>query len=579
MTIPDNYFADEVLLKPQKFVNPFELPKVSSGNLISPQTIAFIDRNIDDAATVMANLRSDVKILLDPSRDGIAQITEALKNYRGLSSIDIISHGNISQVQLGNSSLSANSLQHYANDLQQWKSALAPEADILFYGCNIADGQSGQAFVNEISNLTGADVAASINTTGNAAKGGDWTLEYATGTIEADLSLTDAVRNSYQGVLPSLFTTQTPTVVNATDGTGSAGDYELGMEFQSAKSGTIDAIRYYKAASETGTHTGRIWLASTGQELASITFTNETASGWQQQTLATPLNITAGTTYLVSVNANTHYVATSNGIAATITNGDLSAVADGSNGVFNPNPSAFPTQSFNNANYFRDIVFTAANAPTPNSSISLSGTPTQNQTLSASITDPNGLAGVIPTYQWQQSTNGTTWNNVNGATTATFTLNQAQVGSQVRVTASYTDPVGSSENPMSTPSTAVVNVNDPGTVAINGTTALGQTLTANINDADGLAGVTPTYQWQQLSNNTWSNISGATVASFTLAAAQVGSQVRVNAIYTDALNGSENITSSPSSTITAAATTQSIFAATATPTVVNATDGSGSAGD
>ena len=147
----------------------------------------------------------------------------------------------------------------------------------------------------------------------------------------------------------SLFTSQIPVTLNATDGTGSNGDYELGMEFQSAKAGTISSIRYYKAASETGTHVGRIW-SSTGTLLASVTFTNETASGWQQQALAAPLTIAANTTYVVSVNANQYYVATANGLASTLTNGDISAVADGSNGVFNTNPNNFPTQSWNNSN-------------------------------------------------------------------------------------------------------------------------------------------------------------------------------------------------------------------------------------
>ncbi len=578
----DNYFASqtiESLITPQQFTNPLELPAISGRNLISPHTIAFVDSNIDDAMTVMANLKSDVKILLDPTQDGISQITEALKNYQGLSGIDIISHGSVANLQLGNNSLNANSLSQYTNALQQWKTALTSEADILIYGCNVAAGESGQTFINKIGNLTGADVAASIDTTGNAAKGGNWTLEYATGKIETATPFTDFLMNSYQGILPSLFTTQTPVRTNLTDGTGSNGDYELGMEFQSAKSGQINAIRYYKAASEIGTHIGKIW-SSTGQELASVTFANETAAGWQQQTLATPLTIAANTNYVVSVNANQYYVTTNNGIATTITNGDISAIADGSNGVYNETPSTFPTQSYQNSNYFRDIVFTPVNAPAANGTISLSGTPTQTQILTATISDSDGLSGVTPAYQWQQSTNGTTWTNITGATSQAFTLTQAQVSNQVRATASYTDPLGSSENPISPATAAVVNVNDLGIVAITGTPAVGQILSANVTDVDGLTGVTPAYQWQQSSNGTnWTAIGGATSATLTLAQAQVGNQVRVNALYTDTLGGNENILSSATGAITTAAATESLFAATATPTQINLTDGTGSNGD
>lgn len=156
----------------------------------------------------------------------------------------------------------------------------------------------------------------------------------------------------------SLFTTQTPSSPNASDGSGSDGDYELGIKFYSTKAGRITAIRHWKAPSETGSHVGRIW-SSSGQLLASVNFTNETASGWQQQALDIPLIIGANTTYVVSVNVNSYFAFTLNGLATTVTNGDLSAVADGSNGVYNANPGSFPDQTFNNnANYFRDIVFT-----------------------------------------------------------------------------------------------------------------------------------------------------------------------------------------------------------------------------
>jgi hypothetical protein len=700
-------------------------------------TIAFVDSRVADAMTLMAGLQADVKVFLDPTRDGVAQITETLGHYQNLTGIDIVSHGNVAQVQLGNSFLSANSLQQYTHELKQWEASLTPDADILFYGCNIAAGDLGQAFVKDISTLTGGDVAASTDLTGNSALGGNWTLEYATGTIETQTSFTDSQINSYQGLLASVFTTETPAEFK-TDGTGSAGDYELGMEFRSGKSGQISAIRYYKAPSETGTHTGRIW-SSTGTLLASVTFTNETASGWQQQTLATPLNIQANTTYVVSVNSNTYYAFTSNGLGTTLTNGDLSAVADGSNGVYDFTPGSFPAQSYQNSNYFRDVVF-APTAPNPNNkpgTVSIGGTATQNQTLTANVADADGLTGVTINYQWQQSSNGTTWQNITGATNQTLTLDSSLIGQQVRANATYTDALGGSENILSlassqisallesvftteTPAqfktdgtgsagdyelgmefrsgksgqisairyykapsetgthtgriwsstgtllasvtftnetasgwqqqtlatplniqantTYVVSVNSntyyaftsnglgttltngdlsavadgsngvydftpgsfpaqsyqnsnyfrdvvfaptvsnpnnkPGTVAISGVTAQGNTLTANIADPDGLTGVSITYTWQQSSNGTtWQNITGATNQTLTLDSSLIGQQVRVNATYTDALGGGENILSLASSPISALL--ESIFTSTTTPTQPNFTDGPG----
>jgi hypothetical protein len=150
----------------------------------------------------------------------------------------------------------------------------------------------------------------------------------------------------------SVFTTQTPALTGKTDGA----NLELGMLFQSDIAGQITGIRFWKDASETGTHTGNIW-SSTGTLLASVTFTNETASGWQVQNLASPLPIAANTTYVVSVNTgNTYYVDTYSGLASKITNLDLSSVATTNNGVYGTS-GTFPTSSYSNSNYFRDVVF------------------------------------------------------------------------------------------------------------------------------------------------------------------------------------------------------------------------------
>ena len=88
----------------------------------------------------------------------------------------------------------------------------------------------------------------------------------------------------------TLLTTQTPQLLNVSD--GSTMNYELGAKFTSAVAGHIDAIRFWKGSRESGTHVGHIWNAA-GQLLASVTFVNETSSGWQQQSLATPVAVNA----------------------------------------------------------------------------------------------------------------------------------------------------------------------------------------------------------------------------------------------------------------------------------------------
>jgi hypothetical protein len=163
----------------------------------------------------------------------------------------------------------------------------------------------------------------------------------------------------------TLFTAETPGLIAQSDAAGV--NYELGTVVQSNTSGQITAIRFWKDAAESGTNVGNIW-SSTGQLLASVTFAVETASGWQQQALATPLAISADTTYVVSVNTgNTYYVATSFGLASQVSNGTLSSVV-GNNGVYGV-AGTFPTNNWQASNYFRDIVFV------PDSTLTVSAGP------------------------------------------------------------------------------------------------------------------------------------------------------------------------------------------------------------
>ena len=106
---------------------------------------------------------------------------------------------------------------------------------------------------------------------------------------------------------------------------------ELGVKFRATTNGFITGIRYYKPAESTGTHVGSIW-SSTGTRLANVTFTGETASGWQQATLPSPVAVTAGTTYIASYFTPTRYAVSSNYFTTATTRGPLTALANGTDG-------------------------------------------------------------------------------------------------------------------------------------------------------------------------------------------------------------------------------------------------------
>ena len=144
---------------------------------------------------------------------------------------------------------------------------------------------------------------------------------------------------------------------------------DLGVKFQASTNGTIDGIRFYKGSENTGVHTGDLWTTS-GTLLASATFTNETASGWQQVNFSSPVSITAGTTYIASYETTVgEYSADGNYFTNALTNGPLTAPSNsssGGNGVYaygSSNP--FPNNTFSAANYWVDVVFSPGATLTP----------------------------------------------------------------------------------------------------------------------------------------------------------------------------------------------------------------------
>ena len=121
------------------------------------------------------------------------------------------------------------------------------------------------------------------------------------------------------------------------------------MTFQTSVVGTVSGIRFYKSSQDTGTHTGQLW-SSTGTLLATATFTNETASGWQTVTFSNPVTLTAGATYTASYHTDVgHYSSSTNYFTSNVTSGPLTALANG-NGVYAYGNVAFPTSTFQATN-------------------------------------------------------------------------------------------------------------------------------------------------------------------------------------------------------------------------------------
>ncbi len=123
-------------------------------------------------------------VTLDPVQDVISQISNQLANRNGLDTVRIISHGKDGELLFGNQAMDQSVLVTRGGEIASWGKALAPDADILLYGCSVAASESGKNFVTTLAGLTGADIAASTNPTG---AGADTTLEYDAGLVTAGL--------------------------------------------------------------------------------------------------------------------------------------------------------------------------------------------------------------------------------------------------------------------------------------------------------------------------------------------------------------------------------------------------------
>ncbi|MEM6451879.1 MAG: DUF4347 domain-containing protein [Cyanobacteria bacterium P01_D01_bin.105] len=161
--------------------------------------IAFVDSNINQSDALIQGLQVDRVFLLNDQVDAIEQITQTLEKYQNLEGTHIFSHGSENTLNFANGTFSQANLSVYEDALATWGNALSSDADLLFYGCDFAAGDN--QFIQQISQLTRADVAASNDLTGHAGLGADWVLEVSTGDIEVEIAVDEMTQSSYQETL------------------------------------------------------------------------------------------------------------------------------------------------------------------------------------------------------------------------------------------------------------------------------------------------------------------------------------------------------------------------------------------
>ena len=495
------------------------------------KNILFVDSRVQNYQTLIERITADTQwVLLEADQDGLLQMQKALVGYSGLDSIQIVSHGSVGALYLGTAVLSLNNVSGYASQLQDIGKSLAETGDLLLYGCNVAQGNAGQEFINALAQATDADVAASTDNTGFAALRGNWVLEKTTGTIGV-IGLADS---EYAGLLAAGITVAFPSNgTSIVEGNSGTKQLNLTVALSSASASAITVaysteVRVYpgnaKANSDYIPVTSQITFAP-GEITKTISIDilgdtlyepNETfyvdlvsavgasivtngAEGFRNSWVAvnitnddviSPIQALPNTLSIAqSVEAGkivlslstTQWLAASNSVNFGLTydssiasfaswrdggggsyavtssvseigsSGKLSLSSNISNGgdntgfidlIFTPTTKqgafayGLTNASVNNANVANvsgNYQFTIPNS-TPTGSVTISGNPTQGQTLTAANTlaDPDGL-GMI-SYQWKAD--GV---NIFGAIGAAYKLTATEVGKAITATAIYTD--------------------------------------------------------------------------------------------------------------------------------------------
>ena len=313
---------------------------------------------------------------------------------------------------------------------------------------------SGNAVPGSVS-FNSNDTVATFTPTNSLATGTTYTVSISGakdnfGQLMTPYTYTFATANGPGQCPCSIWGYGTPT--GAIDGNDSAA-VNLGVSFQATNYGTISGILFYKEPDNTGTHTGTLWTAS-GTELATGTFTNESASGWEELDFSSPVSVTPGTTYVASYSTSTgHYADTQQGLGSAVTSGDLTALANG--GVYAYGPAgSFPSNSYNGSNYWVDVLYeptidtvpptvTATSPSSGQSNVSSDvpvtftfAKPVQSSTIQFTLTGPGGVS-VPGSVSYNSSTN-----------TATFIPTAAVLGTSPGMSpgTAYTATVSGTQN-------------------------------------------------------------------------------------------------------------------------------------
>ena len=389
--------------------------------------LVFLDSDIPSYAQLIDDMRNQATdqrkievFLLDGNTNGIKQISAVLASQTDINAIHLISHGADGQLKLGATTLNFDSLLGNAAKIKAWGPSLGEGADLLVYGCNVAQHPDGKALIDALSRLTGANVAASDDLTGSVTLGGDWTLEYETGEINTPLAVPDEDQARWAYTLAGPLPNSAPDGADSTVSTVEDNPYTFASAdfgFTDASDTPPNALSGVRIA--TLPTAGELTLAGVAVSVGQTVSAAEIDSGKLQYAAPTNANGAAYANFSFQVqddggtaNGGTDVDPLPNKITIDVTPVNDEPVLSG-------------------ANNFGSINEDATSNPGTLVSALIAGHVTD--------VDPAAVAGIAVTCvdnsngAWQYSINGgSTWNNFNAPTESIARLLSADPNNYVR---------------------------------------------------------------------------------------------------------------------------------------------------
>ena len=517
-----------------------DVPVAKNQNM---KVLNVIDSSIPDWQIIRDSISQGEVLIIDNEQTSLKEILEKAEAMGTINTLNIISHGESGILRFGNKIISVENLEKESAYWNSLGKQLSQNGDIQLFGCNIAEGEKGKAFIGKLAEITGADIAASINRTGNPELSGDWILEGVVGDIESQLPFIKEKISEFKHLLPLPTGIQVIDTNNTTfDDTGDTATHKSGWFIVSGESdgaqkntdisGTVISI------DANGPQTKFI-VSEDANNLTSFELEDIALNNSWPYSLYTTLTITDTNGNTVDLNGISVGTLTKNGFAEWDTK-----VQDKSIKSFSISWNSSIEDENLKLNSFAvdNMVAPVTQNPPTASAVTVSGTAKVGETLTGNYTYADSESDVegTSTFKWYRATDnsGTGKTEIAGANAKTYTLQAEDLGKyisfEVTPVATTGTATGTAElSPYTTEVLAASVAQTPPTasaVTVSGTAKVGETLTGNYTYADAESDVegTSTFKWYRATDNSGTGkteIAGANAKTYTLQSADLGKHI------------------------------------------------------